>query len=106
MTLITNPPPTVDYAPSELQGDLVAMQNLEVGQLLAITEIQISPSQQELHLQLLEKNQNDQLTDSEQQLLKSLRINADYLMLKKAYAWSVLKWKGYPIPELNQLPKE
>ena len=55
MTLITNPPPTVDYAPSELRADLVAMQNLEVGQLLAITEIQISPSQQKLHLQLLVK---------------------------------------------------
>ena len=55
MTLITNPPPTVDYAPSELKADLVAMQNLEVGQFLAITEIQISLSQQELHLQLLEK---------------------------------------------------
>jgi hypothetical protein len=32
-----------------------------------------------------------------------LRIAADRLMLKKAYARSVLRWRGHRIPTLNEL---
>ena len=102
-TTITNPPPTIDYAPIEIQNQLIAMQQLTIDELLKITQSQIPKSQQEIHLQLLEKNQNNQLSESDQLLLQSLRMNADYLMIKKAYAWSLLKWHNYSIPNLNQL---
>lgn len=46
-------------------------------------------------LQLLEKNQNHRLSESDKLLLRSLRVSADYLMLKKAYSYALLKWKGY-----------
>lgn len=103
MNNLTNSPPSVDYAPIELQADLIAMQQLSIDELLAIAQSQISDSQQQLHLELLEKNQNNQLSQSDRLLLRSLRVNADNLMLKKAYAWAVLKWKNYPIPDLNKL---
>ena len=80
-----NAPPAVDYAPLELQGELITMQELTIEELLTIAQSQISESQQELHFQLLEKNQNNQLSESDRLLLKSLRVSADYLMLKKAY---------------------
>ena len=81
-----NAPPAVDYAPLELQGELITMQELTIEELLTIAQSQIPESQQELHFQLLEKNQNNQLSESDRLLLKSLRVSADYLMLKKAYA--------------------
>ena len=77
-----NAPPAVDYAPLELQGELIAMQELTIEELLTIAQSQIPESQQELHFQLLEKNQNNQLSESDRLLLKSLRVSADYLMLK------------------------
>lgn len=103
MTTQINAPPAVDYAPLELQGELIAMQELTIEELLNIAQSQISESQQELHLQLLEKNQNNQLSESDKLLLKSLRVSADYLMLKKAYAYALLKWKGFAIPDFEQL---
>ena len=98
-----NAPPAIDYAPLELQGELIAMQELTIEELLTIAQSQIPESQQELHFQLLEKNQNNQLSESDRLLLKSLRVSADYLMLKKAYAYALLKWKGFSLPDFEQL---
>ena len=105
MTNQTNAPPAVDYAPLELQAELIAMRKLTIEDLLTIGQSQVTESQQELHLQLLEKNQNNQLSESDRLLLRSLRVSADYLMLKKAYSYALLKWKGYFIPEFQQLVK-
>ncbi|MFM6311390.1 MAG: hypothetical protein ACKPGB_24620, partial [Dolichospermum sp.] len=71
-----------------------------IEELLTIAQNQIPESQQELHFQLLEKNQNNQLSESDRLLLKSLRVSADYLMLKKAYAYALLKWQGFSLPDL------
>jgi len=98
-----NAPPAVDYAPLELQGELITMQELTIEELLTIAQSQIPESQQELHFQLLEKNQNNLLSESDRLLLKSLRVSADYLMLKKAYAYALLKWKGYSLPDFEQI---
>jgi hypothetical protein len=103
MNTTINPPPSVDYAPTEIQNQLISMQQLTIDELLKIAQSQIPQSQQEIHIELLEKNQNNQLSDSDKILLQSLRINADHLMIKKAYAWSLLKWHDYQIPNLNQL---
>ncbi|ALB43180.1 MULTISPECIES: hypothetical protein [Nostocales] len=103
MTIQINAPPAIDYAPLELQGELIAMQELTIEELLTIAQSRVPESQQELHLQLLEKNQNNQLSESDRLLLKSLRVSADYLMLKKAYAYALLKWKGYSLPDFEQL---
>ncbi len=103
MTTQINAPPAVDYAPLELQGEFMVMQELTIEELLNIAQSQIPESQQELHFQLLEKNQNNQLSESDRLLLKSLRVSADYLMLKKAYAYALLKWKGFSLPDFEQL---
>ncbi|OBQ04065.1 hypothetical protein [Anabaena sp. AL09] len=103
MTTQINAPPAVDYAPLELQGELTVMQELTIEELLNIAQSQVPESQQELHFQLLEKNQNNQLSESDRLLLKSLRVSADYLMLKKAYAYALLKWKGFSLPDFEQL---
>ncbi|MBE9198655.1 MULTISPECIES: hypothetical protein [unclassified Nodularia (in: cyanobacteria)] len=75
----------------------------ELRDVIQFAQNKIPEIQQELHLQLLEKNQNNQLNESDRLLLKSLRVSADYLMLKKAYAYALLQWKGYSLPDFEQL---
>lgn len=82
------------------------MQTFGSDELQAIAQSQISTSQQQRHLELLEKNQTfGELSPTERQELSSNRIAADRLMLQKAYAWSVLRWRGHRIPTLNELPE-
>jgi hypothetical protein len=46
------------------------------------------------------------ISPPEQDELAALRLAADRLMLRKAYAWSVLRWRGQPVPTLDELPLE
>jgi hypothetical protein len=89
------------------------MQTWDDKELLAITSgraslnanSQITDQQQKRHIELLEKNStSEELNKSERQELSELRIKADLLMLQKAYAWSVLRWRGHKVPNLNEMP--
>ncbi len=99
-----NLPPSVENAPPETQADLLAMQTLSVTDLLNIAHSQISQPQQDRHTALLEKHQTTSLTPTERQELSDLRQQADQLMLRKAYAWAVLRWRGQRTPALEELP--
>ncbi len=103
-SVLSNLPPSVDNAPPELQADLLAMQVLSTEDLYAIAQVQIEPAQHNRHTELLQKNESDQLTPEERQELSALRQAADHLMLRKAYAWSLLRWRGQKIPALSDLP--
>jgi hypothetical protein len=43
------------------------------------------------------------ITSAERAELAVLREQADQLMLRKAYAWALLRWRGYPMPALEML---
>ena len=67
---------------------------------------QLTPEQQanlERHQLLLNKNANESLTASEHQELIQLRQEADRLMLRKAHAAALLRWRGRTIPPANKL---
>ncbi|MUG94621.1 hypothetical protein F7734_20525 [Scytonema sp. UIC 10036] len=104
-SIVSNLPPTPDNAPVEMQAELLQMQIKDNTELLSIAQSQIVEEQQQRHVELLEKNQNGELTPSERQELSELRIAADRLMLQKAYAWSILRWRGHKLPNLNELPE-
>jgi hypothetical protein len=102
-SIASNLPPTVDNAPLELQAELLRMQTQSIEVLQSLAQSQISLEQQQRHTALLEKKQAEALTPQEHQELIDLRDAADRLMLQKAYAWSVLRWRGNRIPSLNEL---
>jgi hypothetical protein len=79
------------------------MQTLDVQALRDIAKSQIPASQQQRHLLLLERNQAAALSEEEQQQLQELSLQADQLMLKKAHACALLRWRGQPIQTLRQL---
>ncbi|OAD23759.1 hypothetical protein THIOM_000398 [Candidatus Thiomargarita nelsonii] len=103
----TNLPPTVENAPLEMQSSLQTMQTLAIEELLKIARRQVPVPQQQRHLALLERNQEtESMSLGERQELRELGQAADQLMLKKAYAWAILRWRGYRIPALDELPLE
>jgi hypothetical protein len=55
---------------------------------------------------LLEKNREAKISAEEAKELRALRLVADRLMLRKAYAWALLRWQGHPVPPLDELPLE
>lgn len=103
-SIVGNLPPSVENAPPEMQGEMLTMQRLSVDELLKIAHSQVPTAQQERLLTLLEKNQAGSITAEEYQELVDLRLAADRLMVHKAYAWAVLRWRGHPVPTLNELP--
>jgi hypothetical protein len=101
---IGNLPPFIENAPTEMQPELLTMQTLDKEELQAIAFAQVEPGDYQRHVNLLKKNEEDLLTAEERDELTALRLAADRLMLRKAYAWSLLRWRGHRIPPLQDLP--
>lgn len=103
-SVISNLPPSADNASPELQLELLRMQTLHTEELRAIAQAQVEPDQHERQVELLAKNEASLLTQAERQELSDLRQASDRLMLCKAYAWSLLRWRGQRVPPLEELP--
>ena len=103
-SVVSNLPPSVENAPPEMPLELLKIQTLSIEELKSVAHANVEPSQHERHVELLEKNQEGSLTPEERQELTDLRVAADRLMLLRAYAWSVLRWRGHRIPPLKELP--
>lgn len=99
-----NLPPRLADAPAEMHPGLLAMQDLSEGELRQIASSQIPPEQQRRHQELLEKNAEGEMSGQERIELTKLRLGADQLMLRKAYAWSLLRWRGFPVPARSDIP--
>ncbi|WP_207714153.1 hypothetical protein [Scytonema sp. UIC 10036] len=68
---------TLELQRVEMQAELLQMQTKDNTELLSIAQSQIVVEQRQRHVELLEKNQNGELTPSERQELSQLRIAAD-----------------------------
>ena len=79
------------------------MQTLSIDTLRPIAQAQVDPIQFEHHTELLQKNEEGLLTSEEREELTALRVSAEQLMLRKAYAWSLLRWRGQRILSLEEL---
>ena len=103
-SVISNLPPSVEDASPELRADLLRLQTLATEDLLRAAQSEVGPADRVRQVELLEKHEDGQLTESERQELSTLRQSADRLMLRKAYAWSILRWRGQSVPSLEELP--
>jgi hypothetical protein len=102
-SVLSNLPPSTEIAPPELQPEFLRMQTLSVESLKPIAQAQVEDFQFERHTELLQKNEAGLLTFEEREELTTLRVAAEQLMLRKAYAWSLLRWRGQRIPSLEEL---
>ena len=87
--------PGWDDVPAEFQADIAALDRLDDAALwrVARSKQPLSGDCQDL----LDKNANGTLSDTETQQLADLRAEADRLLLCKAHAAALLRWRGHLI---------
>ena len=103
-TLSAGIPPLPEDLPPEMQSELLKLESFVKQQLWEIARNTISEKQQLRYNQLLKKQRDDDLSHLEQEELEQLFIQAENNMLRKAYAYALLKWRGQRLPPLSQLP--
>ena len=102
-TLDSNLPPAPETWPDDLRVELLSMESLSDDKLWALARSTASAEQQALQRQLLDKNGAGTITEAERRLLAQLGHTADQRMVRKAYAYVLLKWRGHRLPTLDEL---
>ena len=102
LTSITgNLPPSLDDLPTDLREELRTLQTLDNDALWAVARSELPPAQQ-AHLKvLLKRNSTGTLADSEQEEMNRMGEEIDRLNLRKAQAYALLRWRGFPLPSLD-----
>ncbi len=98
--------PSLKNIPLEYRSDLVGLEVLSDAELWNVAESEMPETQQRKLNHLLRKNQTGTVTPHENQALDRLRTEANRLMLRKSYAYVLLKWRGHQIPTLVDLMQE
>ncbi|MBU0512458.1 MAG: hypothetical protein KKD28_06985 [Chloroflexi bacterium] len=91
-------PPRWDDVPAEFQADLAGMDYLDDNTLWGIARSHKTQADMARYDELLEKNKQGELNETERLELTNLRIEADRFMLRKAHAAVLLRWRGHSIP--------
>lgn len=91
-------PPDWDDVPEEFQADLAALDRLHDDALWQIARSRKTAEGMERYDELLVRNREGTLSDSERLELSVLRQEADRFMLCKAQAAVLLRWRGYQVP--------
>ena len=104
--LSTTIPPLPDNLSPEIREDLLKLESLDDDTLWKIGQSMLPLDNQNEISQLLEKNRCGTLIQVEQMRLDELQHLADNLMLRKAYAYVLLKWRGHRLPTLAELKNQ
>lgn len=91
-------PPDWDDVPEEFQAALAALDRLDDNALWQIARSRKTPDEMERYDELLVRNREGTLSDSERLELSALRQDAERFMLCKAQAAVLLRWRGYQVP--------
>jgi hypothetical protein len=92
--------PSLEKVPLEYRPELQAMEDLGDETLVEVAESVLAPAQKRRLESLLNKNQRGKLTGKESKALDELRVAADRQMLRRSYAYLLLKYRGHRIPNL------
>lgn len=98
--LNTTLPPPLDQVPAEWREELEALETLSTRALLQVARERLTAAQVRQYDRLLEKNRQGTLTSRERARLTQLRHAADRIMLRRARAYVLLKWRGYSVAEI------
>jgi hypothetical protein len=102
LTSITgNLPPSLDDVPVDLRENLRALQGLDDESLWAIARGRLTSLQQERLETLLARSSAGTLTKAEQEELNRSGEETDRLNLRKAQAFALLRWRGFPLPPID-----
>ena len=97
--------PISDDLPPGLQAELDTLAQLSDAALGKIARDTFPADQRRKYDRLLEKSSAGILTPDERGQLKELRLESERLMLRKAHAYALLKWRGHTLPALAKIPR-
>jgi hypothetical protein len=95
--------PTLEGLPSGTVQHLVALESLDDQALWRVMLETVPLDQQNRLHDLLLRNQADTLTDAEREQLAIVQQQADLVMLRKARAAVLLRFRGKRVPTLAEL---
>ncbi len=98
----TGSPPGWDDVPAEFQADLAALDRLDDRSLWRIAGSRQTGADFVRYQALLDRNRNGTISDAERRELTELRIESDRLMIRKAHAAALLRWRGHQIPSTDK----
>ena len=104
--LKTSLPPLLEDVPPAFREDLAALETLPTADLWQRMRARLDPERLARYDELLAANAAGRLDAAGQEELRALRLEADRLMFRKAYAALLLKWRGERIPALPELETE
>ena len=97
--------PTLEGLPPEVIQNLTALESLDDQALWRVMLETVPLDQQHQLHDLLARNQEGTLTDSEREQLAILQQQADLVMLRKARAAVLLRFRGKRVPTLAELSR-
>ncbi|MEK7729311.1 MAG: hypothetical protein AAB354_12935 [candidate division KSB1 bacterium] len=97
--------PPVEGLPSAQTTELIDLESLSDDALQQIMISRVPVEQQRKLSRLLRKKKISRLTVSEQNNLNALQHEADLVMLRKARAAILLRFRGHRLPTLSELRK-
>lgn len=98
--------PPLDGLPPELIAELEQLETQTNEELRQFLYEFVSSEQQEALEDLLYKNREGSLTAEEYRELIALQEAADKIMLRKARAAVILRFRGQPLPTLAELQRQ
>jgi hypothetical protein len=97
--------PSLAGLPPDITQDLTALESLDDRALWRVMLETVPLDQQHRLHDLLARNQADMVTDSDREQLAILQRQADLVMLRKARAAVLLRFRGKRVPTLAELGK-
>ena len=96
-------PPSWEDVPAEFQADLAVLDRLDDDFLWQIARSKQSDDDMVRYQLLLDKNADETISESERLELTKLRVESDRMMLRKAHAAALLRWRGHQLPPAEKL---
>ena len=96
-------PPNWEEAPPRFQADLAALDRLDDDALWRVARSRASQATAARLQELLAQRAEGQLDQRERSELEELVDEADHVMLRKAHAATLLRWRGHAIPPAKKL---
>lgn len=103
VTALQSSLPPLEGLPDEVITDLTALETLDNEALRQVMKETVPSETQVALSELLEGRQRDSLTSVEEERLASLQQEADLVMLRKARAAVLLRFRGKRLPTLAEL---
>ncbi len=97
--------PTSENLPPDIRVEIDALAELDNAALWEIAGDVFPAARRRRYDELLDKNGAGTITPDECEELKNLRLQSERLMLRKAHAYALLKWRGHILPRLADLPR-